>query len=53
MFQNRLFALASMLPLPATGLGDFVEGNSLHTSRTGDFMEGCTLQTAHKRVTFV
>jgi len=33
MLQNWLFTLDSLLPLPAVGLGDFVEGLALHTSR--------------------
>ncbi len=33
MLQNRLVALDCLLPLPAAGLKDFVEGYALHTSR--------------------
>ena len=33
MFQDWLFVLDRLLPLPAVGLGDFVEGCALHTSR--------------------
>ena len=29
MFQDRLFTLDHLLPLPAVGLGDFVEGCAL------------------------
>jgi len=33
MVQNRLFSLDRVVPLPAMGLGDFVEGYALHASR--------------------
>ena len=33
MFQNRLFSLDSVVPLPAARLKDFVEGAALHASR--------------------
>ena len=33
MLQHRLVALNRLLPLPAAGLKDFVEGAALHTSR--------------------
>ena len=33
MVLNWPFAFDSLLPLPAAGLGDFVEGCALHTSR--------------------
>ena len=33
MVQNRPFALDRFVSLPAVGLGDFVEGFALHTSR--------------------
>ena len=33
MVQNQPAMLGSFVPLPAVGLGDFVEGAALHTSR--------------------
>ena len=30
MVQDRLFTLDGLLPLPAVGLADFVEGYALH-----------------------
>ena len=33
MLQNRLVALDRLVLPPAAGLGDFVEGKALHTSR--------------------
>ena len=32
MFENRLVTLDLLLPLPAAGRKDFVEGCALHTS---------------------
>ena len=46
MLQSWLFALDCLLPLPAVGLGDFVEGFALHTSRKN---LGCNMLKAYSR----
>ena len=50
MVQDWLFALISLLPLPAVGLKDSVEGQALHTSRGMVFMESQALHTSRGMV---
>ena len=47
MLQDRFFALDRVLPLPAVGLEEFVEGKALHTSlERRELVEGSALHTS-------
>ena len=48
VFQNRLFTLDRLFPLPTAGLKGFAEGFALHTPRQGVCGEPTSLAAALK-----
>ena len=50
MVQSRLVVLDSFVPLPAVGLGDFVEGAARYTVTLQGFVEGAARYTHRTRV---